>query len=54
MQIPKRIDRRSIPEISTELNKRAFKDSKEVILVNEESIVDSISATPLAYAKMLQ
>ena len=41
----------SIPEISTELNKRAFKDSKEVILVNEESIVDSISATPLAYAK---
>ncbi|EGT2203215.1 cell wall binding protein [Clostridioides difficile] len=41
----------SIPEISTELNKRAFKDSKEVILVNEDSIVDSISATPLAYAK---
>ncbi|MDI0265938.1 cell wall-binding repeat-containing protein [Clostridioides difficile] len=41
----------SIPEISTELNKRVFKNSKEVILVNEDSIVDSISATPLAYAR---
>lgn len=38
-------------EISMELNKSAFKKADEAILINEESIVDGISATPLAYAK---
>lgn len=38
-------------EISMELNKSVFKSSKEIILVNEESVIDAISATPLAYAK---
>lgn len=38
-------------EISMELNKSAFKKADEAILVNEESIVDAISVTPLAYAK---
>lgn len=40
-----------VQEISTDLNKSVFKKSKEVILVNEKSIIDSIGATPLAYAK---
>lgn len=38
-------------EISMELNKSAFKKSKEAILINEEALIDGISATPLAYAK---
>lgn len=38
-------------EISMELNKSVFKSSKEAIFVNEDSIIDAISATPLAYAK---
>lgn len=38
-------------EISMELNKSVFKKSDEAILVNEKSIVDAISVTPLAYAK---
>lgn len=41
----------SMAEISRDLNKEVFKSSKEAILINEKSIVDSISATPLAYAK---
>lgn len=40
-----------VQDISADLNKKVFKKSKEVILVNEKSIVDSIGATPLAYAK---
>ncbi len=38
-------------EISMELNKSTFKKSKEAIIMNEEALVDGISATPLAYAK---
>ncbi|MDK2562974.1 cell wall-binding repeat-containing protein [Romboutsia sedimentorum] len=38
-------------EISMELNKSAFKKSKEAILINEEALVDGVSTTPLAYAK---
>ncbi len=38
-------------EISMELNKSVFKKSKEAIVMNEEALVDGISATPLAYAK---
>lgn len=41
----------TIQEISADLNKRAFKKSKDVILVNEKSIIDSIGATSLAHAK---
>lgn len=38
-------------EISMELNKSAFEKADEAILINEKSLVDGISATPLAYAK---
>ncbi|MGL6107507.1 cell wall-binding repeat-containing protein [Romboutsia sp.] len=38
-------------EISMELNRSVFKSSKEAIFVNEDSVIDAISATPLAYAK---
>ncbi|MBO3443034.1 cell wall-binding repeat-containing protein [Clostridium sp. CCUG 7971] len=38
-------------EISMKLNKSAFKKADEAILINEKSLVDGISATPLAYAK---
>ncbi|WP_042271303.1 cell wall-binding repeat-containing protein [[Clostridium] dakarense] len=38
-------------EISMELNKSAFKKADEAILINKDSLVDGISATPLAYAK---
>lgn len=41
----------SILEILIELNKRVFKDFKEVIFVNEELIVDSISVIFLVYVK---
>lgn len=37
--------------ISMQLNKKVFKKANEAVLINENSIVDSISATPLAYAK---
>ncbi|WP_027701369.1 cell wall-binding repeat-containing protein [Metaclostridioides mangenotii] len=40
-----------VQDISADLNKRVFKKSKEVVLVNENAIVDSIGATPLAYSK---
>jgi putative cell wall-binding protein len=38
-------------DISLELNKSVFKKADEVILVNENATVDSISATSLAYAR---
>lgn len=38
-------------EISMKLNKSAFKKADEAIIINEKSLVDGISATPLAYAK---
>ena len=38
-------------EISTIINKRAFKKADEVILINENASIDAISVTPLAYLK---
>lgn len=38
-------------EISMELNKSIFEKADEVFLINEDALVDGISATPLAYAK---
>lgn len=38
-------------QISMELNESTFKKSDEAILINEDSIIDGISVTPLAYAK---
>lgn len=38
-------------EISMELNKNVFKRSDNIVLVNEDSIIDSLGATPLAHAK---
>lgn len=43
--------RGSSEEISTQINKDAFRKSEEAILINDESDIDSISATPLAYLK---
>lgn len=36
-------------QISITLNKKAFEKSDDIILVNEDSLIDAISATPLAY-----
>ena len=38
-------------EISTIINKRAFKKADEAILINENASIDAISVTPLAYLK---
>lgn len=38
-------------EISVDLNKNVFKKSDNIVLVNEDSIIDSLGATPLAHAK---
>jgi len=37
--------------ISMKLNKSVFEKADEVILINEESVIDAITATPLAYLK---
>lgn len=36
-------------QISMTLNKKVFKNSDDIVLVNEDSLIDAISATPLAY-----
>lgn len=38
-------------QISMELNESAFKSADEAILINEDEMIDSITATPLAYTK---
>ena len=38
-------------EISQSINKKAFKEADEAILINENASIDAISVTPLAYLK---